>query len=231
VRVLGADACKAGWVGVVLDDVTGTVGVTVMFAKTIDELAKLAEADGPLDAVGVDMPIGFPDTGRRRADRLAREAVGPRRSSVFLTPVRAALEAGDHATAVRVSQELTGDGISIQAYSLRTKLFEVDAWVRATDLHVVEVHPEVSFARMAGAPLPDSKITWAGAERRRTLLAGAGIRLAGELGLAGRLARVDDVLDAAAAAWSACRVSAKAAVSLPDPPDTHSDGLPCAIWV
>jgi predicted RNase H-like nuclease len=41
---------------------------------------------------------------------------------------------------------------------------------------------------------------------------------------------VDDVLDAAAAAWTALRVSQGAARCLPDPPETFSDGLPCAIW-
>jgi len=226
-RVLGADACKTGWVGVVLDE---AFDVEVLYAPAISELVALAEAGGALAVVGIDMPIGFPDTGRRQADLLARDAVGPRRSSVFLTPVREALEAADHATAVRLNRARTGDGISIQAFSLRTKLFEVDRWIRETSARAVEIHPEVSFARMAGAPLPDSKVTWAGAERRRTLLAGAGIRLTGEFGLAGRLARVDDVLDAAAVAWSARRVATGAAQSLPDPPDTHSDGWPCAIW-
>ena len=51
------------------------------------------------------------------------------------------------------------------------------------------------------------------------------------LGPAGTLAAVDDVLDAAAAAWSARRVVAGSARLLPDPPERFSDGRPCAIAV
>jgi predicted RNase H-like nuclease len=84
---------------------------------------------------------------------------------------------------------------------------------------------------MAGGWLFESKATWAGVERRQELLAAANNRLAGDLGTTGRMARVDDVLDAAAAAWSARGVAAGDAVPLPNPPETYSDGLPCAIWV
>jgi predicted RNase H-like nuclease len=95
---------------------------------------------------------------------------------------------------------------------------------------VVEAHPELSFAAMAGAPLRSRKITWAGAVQRRALLAQAGILLDGDLGLAGEQAGVDDVLDAAAAAWTARRVSQGVARCLPSPPEVFSDGIPAAIW-
>ena len=82
---------------------------------------------------------------------------------------------------------------------------------------------------MAGAPLRSRKITWAGAVQRRALLAQAGILLDGDLGLAGEQAGVNDVLDAAAAAWTARRVSQGAARCLPSPPEVFSDGIPAAI--
>lgn len=88
-RVLGVDACKAGWVGIALAGNRTSAYV----ATTIDELVVLAEADSSVAVVAIDMPIGLPDRGRRQADVLAREAVGPLRSSVFITPVRAALDA------------------------------------------------------------------------------------------------------------------------------------------
>jgi predicted RNase H-like nuclease len=53
----------------------------------------------------------------------------------------------------------------------------------------------------------------------------------GNLGLTGMDVAVDDVLDAAAAAWTACEVLAGTAVSLSDPPQRFSDGLPAAIWM
>jgi predicted RNase H-like nuclease len=225
-RVLGIDACKPGWIGVTLDD----GGTSAYFSTQVSDLAGQAQADGPILVVAIDMPIGLPDRGRRAADVLARAAVGPLRSSVFMTPVRAALEADDHRSAVAVNRKLAGEGISVQAFGLKTKLFQVESWVREAGYRVVEVHPEVCFAQLAGAPLSLRKATWAGAERRRDLLAHAGVTLAGDLGVAGRAAAVDDVLDAAVAAWTARRVARGEARSMPDPPEAFTDGLPCAIW-
>lgn len=226
-RVLGVDACKAGWIGVVLHQGAATAHVS----RTIATLVAEAEVAGQLAAIGIDIPIGLPDTGRREADMLARQRLGPRRSSLFMTPVRAALAAGSHAQAVQVNRDRAGEGVSAQGYALRSKILEVDGWARQAGRRVVEVHPEVSFASMAGGPLPDSKRTWAGTQHRQRLLADAGIDLPADLGEAGRQAAVDDVLDACAAAWTAARVAAGTATPLPDPPVTHADGWPAAIWV
>lgn len=97
-------------------------------------------------------------------------------------------------------------------------------------VRVAETHPEVCFAAMADTTLAYAKKTWAGAELRRRLLAEAGIELPADLGAAGGEAAVDDVLDAAAAAWTAARIAAGTAHCLPDPPEVFSDGLPGAIW-
>lgn len=94
------------------------------------------------------MPIGLPDNGRRQADLLAQKAVGALRSSVFTTPVRAALDAPDHRTATSRNHALTGTGVSIQAFGLKPKLLQVWKWVRRTHHRVVEAHPEVSFAQI-----------------------------------------------------------------------------------
>lgn len=225
-RVLGVDACRAGWVGVAPDG----GGSRAYLAPRIDALVAAADADGVVAVVAIDIPIGLPDAGVRRADLLARGTIGRRAASVFRTPVRAAVAAPDHATAVRINRELAGEGVSAQAYGLREKILDVDGWIRAQRRRVVEVHPEVSFAAMAGAPLADGKRTWAGMRRRLVLLADAGIVLPDDLGPAGRLTPVDDVLDAAAAAWTARRVAAGTARRVPDPPEVFGDGLPCAIW-
>lgn len=204
--------------------------MTAFSAADIGDLVALAEADGPIAVVGIDIPIGLPDRGRRRADVLARQAIGRLRSSVFMTPVREALEASDHRTASERNRTLAGEGVSIQAFGLRPKLLQVDRWVRQAACRVVEVHPEVGFAELAGAPLDVGKRTWAGMDLRRRLLGDSGIVLDTDLGPAGRRAGVDDVLDAAVAAWSARRVARGEAVARPDPPEVFSDGWPCAIW-
>ncbi len=241
--MLGVDACRAGWIGVVPPAGSRDGGAArAYFAPRVADLVALADADGEVAVVAVDMPIGLPDPypdahsggpqgrTRRRADVLARAELGPRWRSVFMTPVRAALEADDYASAVAVNRRLAGEGVSRQAFGLKEKLLEVERWVREAGRRVVEVHPELSFARLAGAPLPHPKTTWAGAERRRELLAAAGVVLAGDLGRAGATAGVDDVLDAGAAAWTALRVVSGEARPLPDPPEVFSDGIPCAIW-
>jgi predicted RNase H-like nuclease len=228
--VLGLDGCRSGWAGLVWDG-TAVGGV---FGTTIDVAVSAALAEGPIDVIGVDMPIGLPDSGRRRADLLARAALGPRRSSVFVTATRAALAGRTRGEADALNRARGGQGVTAQAFHLGPKIAEVDAWVRdgAVGLRVVEVHPELSFAELAGGePLADAKRTWAGASRRRALLRAAGLDLDGvDLGPVGREAAADDVVDAAAAAWSAMRVARGTAVSRPDPPERFSDGWPTAIW-
>jgi predicted RNase H-like nuclease len=70
----------------------------------------------------------------------------------------------------------------------------------------------------------------AGMARRRELLAHAGIRLEGDLGLTGTKVGADDVLDAAVVACTAQRVAAGEAMCLPDPPEVVEAGRTAAIW-
>jgi predicted RNase H-like nuclease len=225
-RALGADVCSKGWVGVAL----GLGPAEVYFGRTVADLLSAAQAGAEIGVVALDIPIGLPDHGRRRADELARQAAGPRWQSVFMTPVRTALLAGDHPSAVSVNHRLAGMGVSRQAYGLRAKIFEVDEWIRNSGHIVLEAHPEVCFVTMAGGPLTTRKKTWAGAEQRRRILEGAGIQLKGDLGRAGEMAAVDDVLDAAATAWTAQRYVNGSATCMPAAPEVFSDGIKCAIW-
>ena len=95
--------------------------VSAYAAAEIGGLVEEAADGGPLAVVAVDIPIGLPDTGRRQADVLARKAVGPRWQSVFMTPVRPALEAHDYETAADLSRSLAGEGISRQAFALQAQ--------------------------------------------------------------------------------------------------------------
>ena len=81
---------------------------------------------------------------------------------------------------------------------------------------------------MNGAlPLRHRKKSAGGVLERLELLGRHGIELT-ELGASG-LAPVDDILDAAAAAWSAHRIAVGRAATLPDPPELV-DGQRVAIW-
>ena len=90
------------------------------------------------------------------------------------------------------------------------------------DERVIEMHPEVSFCALAGGPLDDSKHTREGLDRRRALLAEAGVVLPGAV----RGVPDVDLLDAAAGAWSAARYANGAARAFPE---EHESRLG-AIW-
>jgi predicted RNase H-like nuclease len=207
VRVAGVDGTRHGWVAIELDD-GAFVGARL--------LERIACDFGELDAavVGVDVPIGF---GPRDADSCARRFLGGAASTVFPTPSRELLE----------RPFAPGLGISKQSHSLGPRVLHVTALAQR-DPRIHEVHPEVSFRAMnSGRPLRCGKKTAGGVLERLQLLAGHGITL-GYVGTAGS-APVDDVLDAAAAAWSANRVALGTACSLPDPPE-ELNGRSVAIW-
>lgn len=239
--VLGVDRQAGAWVGALLP--TGGVGtVRLVSAPDLATLVDRAASQATVRLVAVDIPVGLPDTGVRQADVLVRRRLGARGSSVFPTPVREALAADTYAEAREVSVARTGGrSLAAQSYALRAAILDVDGYLRgeggtedaaekaAGRPPVVEVHPELCFAVMAGAPLASRKTTPEGIAERVGLLTAQGVRLpAGvDLGRAG----VDDVLDAAAAAWSAARVVAGRAERIPAEPERFSDGLDAAMWV
>ena len=224
-KVLGIDACRQGWVGIELDD---DRRVRAYAAARFDALVQQA-SDGAL--VAVDIPVGLSERRVRAADLAARQAIGGRWASVFVTPVRQAVEAPTYAEASAVNRRITGAGISRQAWALSAKLIEVEQWRVDSGRQPWEVHPEVVFAVLAGRTLQSSKKTWAGQHERQRLLASAGILIPVDLGPAGTAAGADDVLDAAAVAWTARRIAAGTARSLPEPPEQDYLGRPMAIWV
>ncbi len=220
---VGIDGCRTGWIAVVL----GEADIGVFHLATIEALSDLVPDP---TGIGIDIPIGLPDMGRRRADVEARVFLGSRRQSIFFTPVRAALEAATHADATAVSQRLTGSGISRQAHALAKKILEVEHWLPNAPCEVWEVHPEVSFALLTGRPARASKKTWAGMIERRDALEAAGINLDRAPHSVGLHAAVDDMLDAGVVAWSAARLLSGTGRSFPEPPTIAASGRPVAIW-
>jgi predicted RNase H-like nuclease len=214
VLVAGVDGYRRGWVAVSLDP-SGDVQVSshATFAEVLSLRAQVIAVDIPIDPAGL---------GGRPADAGARAFVGSgRASSIFPTPPRAALEARTFAEANDVARTITGKGLSQQAFALARKILEVHELAEA-DERVIEMHPEVSFCALAGGPLPESKHTAEGLERRRALLDAAGIRLPGAYPGVPEA----DLLDAAVGAWTAARyVLAQAE---PFPPE-HSGRLG-TIW-
>lgn len=223
-RVVGVDGCPTGWVGVVL--ATDLPPAAVWAAG----IAELAAQTPDVAVIAIDIPIGLPDHDTRPADLAARKALGRRWQTVFPTPVRRAIEAATYDEANRLARKINNAGISRQAYALQKKILEVDQWISTAPCAVYEVHPELSFAHLAGTPVTASKKTWAGSHERQRLLQGAGISLEGDLGIAGLRAGRDDVLDAAAAAWTAQRIAAGTAVHFGEPRPIRGSDHAFAIW-
>ena len=215
----GVDVWRTNWVCVVLED------GKLRAVDAASSIAELMHTWRDLAAVGVDIPIGLPKTGSRQADQLARDFVGPRRYSGFHAPPFAGLSEPTYQSALEISRRNHGKGISAQSYALRDKILEV---MNITDPRIHEVHPEVSFREMQGSPLEYSKTTWNGQSVRRQLLEKYGIEFPLTLDNAGRVDPVD-ILDAAAAAWTANRIALGEAQCMPDPPEIII-GRQVAIW-
>ena len=217
---VGVDAYRAGWVAVRLRD--GGFDA----AWSAPDLATLLAGVSADDVIGVDIPIGGVPTGWRTADGEAKRLLGAAHMRVFAVPPYPVWSVEPYAAANAECVRLTGAGLSVQAYGLLAKMRQADQHPGV--LH--EVHPELVFAALAGAPLAESKKTWNGLTRRRRLLAGAGVELPDDLPTAGR-AGADDVLDAAAVAWCAHRIGHRQAAYVPaDGDQSDHRGRPIRIW-
>jgi len=240
----GVDGCRAGWIAAV--ERPGE-GCALVLAPRFADLLRALPADAIL---AVDMPIGLPERiegAGRAADRAARAALGRRGGSVFAIPARAAVEAGAGPFADRtgrmeayrkccaLARALSEPprAPSIQSFGLFPRINDVDRALRAAPRlgeRVFESHPELAFARMAGAPVPSSKKTVAGLAERRALLLANGLppalldapRPAG--------ATEDDRIDACAMLLVARRIAAGTARPSPDPPERDAEGIAVAIW-
>ena len=224
--MVGVDVCRGGWVFLRLAD--GKFESARFYRKFADGV----EVSPDAEAIGVDIPIGYPPwpATRRLADCKACEMVGPLRSSVFPTPHPDLLEQSWQ-DARRISRDRFGRGLTKQSYDLRLRIKEV-ASVAARHDRVYEVHPEVSFVALANHQhLKFTKKKWNGHNVRRALLVAHRIKIPDVLDDARRVG-ADDILDAAAAAWSARRIAKGQAVPLPDPPecDGAGRGRRVAIW-
>jgi predicted RNase H-like nuclease len=211
--VVGIDGYPAGWVAAV------SAGERITWAT-----APIADIDGlcPPDAVtGIDMPIGLSERGVRECDALARRELVGAASRVFTTPPRAVLELGPRTPndiAQQLSRELSGRGVSRQALELGPRILALDAVVRAhPERRIVEVHPELSFAAMTGRVL-DGKKSARGVGQRLAALQSWLPEVATVVGAAPIGVPIDDALDALAALWSARRLMAGIARTLPADP-------------
>ena len=228
--VVGIDGCRAGWFAVRLED-SGEAQ-----SRVFGEFDALWREWGDASLILVDIPIGLPDKNvtQRSCDSVARRLIGPRRSSVFPPPSRAALEHPTYRQASDANFHEVGRKLAWQTFYLIPKVRDVDRLLNeipASRERVREVHPEVCFWAFAGErPMSSNKKRAAGREERLAVLRGVDrrsdtiVESAKNSFLRGEVA-VDDVLDALVAAYTAGGDSSKLR-SIPAVPETDSCGLP-----
>ncbi|MGJ5136178.1 DUF429 domain-containing protein [Bradyrhizobium oligotrophicum] len=221
-QFIGLDGFTRGWVAVAIEGDRRTISfpghISTALATSFTRAA-------------IDIPIGMTDDGVRACDQLARDKLAPHRSRVFTGARRWLWEEftdPDLANAEATRRRQTR--ASRQLWHLGRKIMEVDAFVRAhLDRDIREVHPELVFLRLHGAPLP-SKKTEHGARLRRDLLVSAGFAAIDDWMTRARIgtgAKPDDVLDACAVALAA-RDCAGCVPEEAAPRDAH--GVPMQIW-
>ena len=203
--VAGVDGCRSGWLCFALARRAREARVLIS-----SDFVTLLEELGQPQIVTVDIPIGLVENGSRQCDLAARKVLGKqRRSSVFPAPIRAALSAHSYSEACNLSRQVSGKALSKQSYAILPKIREIDSWVtteRQAWLH--EVHPEVCFWALNGRePMKCKKSSSEGRRDRLMQLSPIYPELKSKLASLNRKAAApDDLLDAAAACWTAERI-------------------------
>ena len=201
--VAGVDGAQKGWIVAYVPLRKGKGSYLQRYEHFSD--VKLQTDAMNCQAIAVDMPMGLSDEPNNAIDQELRKRLGQRRSSLFPTPSSGVLNAQTYEEALKRNREITGKGISIQAWNLVPQIRQVRKVIRPTDTdQFVECHPESSFAAMTDSPLL-SKKTEQGVIQRIGLLEQFVPDLESVLSTLPRKCKMDDALDAFAAAWTAKR--------------------------
>jgi len=226
---VGVDGCPCGWYAV-----RRTPGTTT--GQLYSSLEELWADNNDAERILIDILIGLPNRNdsnhaRRSCDIEAREQVGPRRTSVFFTPIRAVLDAESQPAASERSKDLTGRGVSKQAFYLLKKMREMDQLFDSSpDVleTILESHPELCFVKFNDdEPLESKKKTEQGRNERLEIISrlfGDARGFYGELREAYLVREVghDDIIDAMVLAAAAAGETA----TLPAEPELDAEGRP-----
>jgi predicted RNase H-like nuclease len=219
---VGVDGCRGGWVAALCFELRGQSPRTELkrFGSAGDLVSwREQHADRPV--VAIDVPIGLlTRVGYRPCDGQARELLGPRWSCVFQAPDRSLFGLSFSEVQAEIARrrqtEPEARGLSKQGHAIMPKIRELDELMRESDDRgewLVEVHPEVSFRRLAGEDMPPKQRA-AGRQARLAALQSCFPDVAEryeEKRWPRREVGRDDILDAYAGLWSARRFAGQPA--------------------
>lgn len=232
----GADGCRSGWAVTWLDEQDWFQPVAIY-----STLADLVAAMGGATTLLVDIPMGLKEEGDERlCDLETRRLLGPRSSTLFRVPVRAAVHASEYRTANLLNRAATGKGLSAQAFGICRKIAEADQLLRANpglQGWVYESHPEACFAALNGwQPLPEKKKSTEGLARRLEILAvhtanAVETFVQAEERYLRKALALDDILDAMVMALAARLAALAGMPTIPSEPEQDEYGLTMQIVV
>jgi len=234
----GIDGCKGGWVVLLAPGWPLTAPPEVAL---LPDFAAVLRAVARCRGAGLDMPVGLPSgPGVRGCDLLARAELAHRAgpgvrgagARTFLAPPRETLGAATPHEFQARHRTARGVGAGLPVWGIVPRLREVDAAMTpALQERVVEAHPELALARLAGHTLP-SKHGAPGLEARRAVLCADGCAWACKGLRCGPVAAAPhDLLDAAACLAAAWARHQGQALRLPQgKPPRDARGLRMEIW-
>lgn len=199
--------------------------------EDIDDLWKNARS---ARLILIDVPIGT-SWSKRECDRRAKSLLSKWSARVYLIPHREVLAEPDQSRASAMNKERAAWGVSSQTWGICPQILGVDRFLAANPEATAvlrECHPEICFWSLNGQRVVGKrKDTPEGRTIRRDLLRRelpetgslideAIMRLKG-------LAKPDDILDAAVAAWTAMAslVAPEQLRTLPEMPPRDERGL------
>jgi predicted RNase H-like nuclease len=141
-NIFGMDGCRGGWFAV------GKINNTFA-GKIFPNIDEFHNATINYNLF-IDIPIGLPSKNirRRSCDEEARKILRPlRHNSVFWTPCRDAINIKNYDKASQKNFEISGFKLSQQAFSINSKISEIDNFIIKNDLKdcFYEIHPEICF--------------------------------------------------------------------------------------
>ncbi len=231
-KTAGIKTCKAGWLLISFDPGDSRYEI-------LHDDSEFEGAFESCDRIWIDIPIGLNDEAfERQCDILLREKLGTDHAdSIFTPPIRPVLDAPTYAEASMQLYELTGEKLSPNSWGMTPRIRKVDTLLRAKESwreKVFESHPELLFMQINGGRIFQSKKTKKGIRHRLGLVSGV-IPEAKELfrSMKEEYRRNEveetEMVDGLVLALAARKSADQPVKSLPESPETDSEGLRRAI--
>jgi predicted RNase H-like nuclease len=215
--IAGVDGCRDQWIAVAEDNGGSTlVGCPAEFGTLCDYKH--------LDLIVIDIPIGLPNQGSRRADVEARHFLKHRHVCVFPAPIRPILDSPTREKACEACLAIGNKRVNVFQWAIVPKIRKIDLLLREQEgvqSRIREGHPEVSFALMNnGTPLLSKKST-PGIDQRLRLIHNRFSEVQLHVGMP----HLEDTLDAYALLWTARRIMLGTERRFPEVPELDPFGL------